>query len=52
MPILIQVSEFNPILWIFSNEHKWVTAKIGLSRLDPDLDQNKHRINLESVRIK
>jgi hypothetical protein len=25
----------------------WVTAKIGLNGLDPDLDQNKHRINLE-----
>ncbi len=29
----------------------WVTAKIGLNGLDPDLDQNKHRINLELVRI-
>ncbi len=25
----------------------WVTVKIGLSGLDPNLDRNKHRINLE-----
>jgi hypothetical protein len=28
-------------------QKKWVTAKIGLNGLDPDLDQNKHRMNLE-----
>jgi hypothetical protein len=31
---------------------EWVTAKIGLNSLDPDLDQNKHRINLEWVAVK
>ncbi len=30
----------------------WVTAKIGLNGLDWDLDQNKHRINLEWVTTK
>jgi hypothetical protein len=25
----------------------WVTVKIGLNGLDPDLVRNKHRINLE-----
>jgi hypothetical protein len=25
----------------------WVTVKIGLNGLDPDLDRNKHRINPE-----
>jgi hypothetical protein len=29
------------------SEYNWVAAKIGLNGLDPDLDQNKHRINLE-----
>ncbi len=29
-----------------------VTASIGLNNLDPDLDQNKHRINLEWVTAK
>ncbi len=26
---------------------QWVTVKIGLNDLDPDLDRNKHRINPE-----
>jgi hypothetical protein len=26
---------------------QWVIAKIGLNSLDPDKDQNKHRIKLE-----
>jgi hypothetical protein len=38
-------------IMILSWSH-WVTAKIGLNGLDPDLDQNKHRINLEWVTTK
>jgi hypothetical protein len=30
-----------------NKKHIWVTFKIGLNGLDPDLDPNKHRINLE-----
>ncbi len=29
------------------NSYYWVTAKIGLNGLDPDLDQYKYRINLK-----
>jgi hypothetical protein len=30
-----------------SSWREWVAIKIGLNGLDPDLDRNKHRINLE-----
>jgi hypothetical protein len=31
--------------------NEWVTVNMGLNGLDPDSDQNKHRINLEKVQI-
>ncbi len=31
--------------------NQWVTVKIGINGLDPDLYRNKHRINPEYVEI-
>ncbi len=42
---LSKIANLNPSLGFLICD--WVTAKIGLNGLDLDLDQNKHRINLE-----
>ncbi len=38
-------------IFFYFNTRHWVTVKIGIHGLDPDLYRNKHRINPEYVEI-